>query len=70
MKQPIHVRVFQLQRDTYKLRNGVMTLEEYIIQELENGYIITGMMNFTIEHLRVTSYYAPDAAKKYVEEGE
>lgn len=67
MREPLHIRVFELKSDQYQLPNTFMTLEEYVIQELENGYVITGMHNFGIEKLQVISHYAPARAKKYLE---
>lgn len=69
MKQPLHIRVFELKRDRYQLPTSFTTLEEYVIEEIENGYIITGMHNFGIEKLQVISYYAPGRAKKFIETG-
>ena len=69
MKEPLHIRVFELKTDKYQLPNSFTTLEEYIIQELQNGYVMTDMANFGIEKLRVITYYAPGTAKKYLEVG-
>lgn len=69
MKEPLHIRVFELKGDRYQLPTSFTTLEDYVIQELQSGYIVTGMINFGIEKLRVTTYYAPGTAKKYIETG-
>ena len=69
MKEPLHIRVFELKCDKYQLPNSFTTLEEYVIQELQNGYVITDMANFGIEKLRVITYYAPGTAKKYLAAG-
>ena len=69
MKEPLHIRVFELKGDKYQLPSSFMTLEEYAIQELQNGYVITDITNFGIEKLRLTTYYAPGTAKKYLEAG-
>ena len=69
MKEPLHIRVFELKCDKYHLPNSFTTLEEYVIQELQNGYVITDMANFGIEKLRVITYYAPGTAKKYLAAG-
>ena len=69
MKEPLHIRVFELKADKYQLPISFMTLEEYVIQELQNGYVITDMTNFGIEKLRVITYYSPGTAKKYLAAG-
>ena len=69
MKEPLHIRVFELQKDQYCLPGSFTTLEEYVIQELQNGYVMTDMANFGIEKLRVITYYAPARAKKHIEAG-
>lgn len=63
MKELLHMRVFELKRDRYRLPNGGATIEKYYMSELEAGYLITGMQNYGIKHLLVTSYYAPERAK-------
>ena len=67
MKEPLHIRVFQLKDDKYQLPYGGPTIEEYAVEELQKGYVITDMTNFGVEKLRVITYYLPAAAKKYVE---
>ena len=69
MKEPLHIRVFELKGDKYQLPYGGPTIEEYVIQELQNGYVMTGMTNFGIEKLRVITYYSPVTAKKYIAAG-
>ena len=69
MKEPLHIRVFELKGDKYQLPYGGPTIEEYVILELQNGYVMTGMTNFGIEHLRVITYYSPVTAKKYIAAG-
>ena len=69
MKEPLHIRVFELKGDKYQLPSSFMTLEEYVIQELQNGYVMTGITNFGIEKLRVITYYSPVTAKKYIAAG-
>ena len=66
MKEPLHIRVFELKCDKYHLPNSFTTLEEYVIQELQNGYVITDMANFGMS---VITYYAPGTAKKYLATG-
>ena len=67
MKELLHMRVFDLKTDRYQLPYGGATIEEYYMSELEAGYLITGMQNYGIEKLLVTSYYAPDRAKAQLE---
>ena len=69
MKEPLHIRVFKLKRGRYKLPFGGMSLEEYVLEELHNGYIITDMKNYTIEKLQVTTYHSPARAKQYLDAG-
>ena len=69
MKEPLHIRVFELEGDKYQLPNSCMTVEEYVIQELQHGYVMTEMANLGIEKLRVITYYAPTRAKKQIEAG-
>ena len=69
MKEPLHIRVFELKDDKYQLPYGGPTIEEYVVQELQNGYVMTGMTNLGIEHLRVITYYSPVPAKKYIAAG-
>ena len=33
MKEPLHIRVFELKGDKYQLPNSFTTLEEYVIQK-------------------------------------
>lgn len=33
MKEPLHIRVFELKSDQYQLPNSFMTVEEYVIQD-------------------------------------
>ena len=44
MKEPLHIRVFELKCDRRLLK--------YVIQELQNGYVITDMANFGREVTR------------------
>ena len=69
MKELLHMRVFDLEGGRYQFRFGSerQTIEEYYMSELEAGYLITGMQNYGIEKLLVTSYYAPDRAKAQLE---
>ena len=67
MKELLHIRVFELKKDRYRLPYGGATIEEYYMQELEAGYVITGMQNYGIKKLLVTSYYAPERAKAQLE---
>ena len=69
MKEPLHIRVFELKGDKYQLPYGGPTVEEYAVEELQNGYVITDMTNFGVDKLRVITYYSPAAAKKYIEAG-
>ena len=69
MKEPLHIRVFELKDDKYQLPYGGPTIEEYAVEELQKGYVITDMTNFGVEKLRVTTYYSPVSAKKYIEAG-
>ena len=69
MREPLHIRVFELKGDRYQLRTSFTTLEEYVIQELQSGYVIMDMTNFGVEKLRVTTYYSPGTAKKYLDAG-
>ena len=69
MREPLHIRVFKLKGDRYQLPTSFTTLEEYVIEELQNGYIITDITNFGVEKLRLTTYYAPGTAKKYLAAG-
>ena len=69
MKEPLHIRVFELKRDRYQLANSFMSLEEYVVEELQNGYVMTDMTNFGVDKLQVITYYSPAAAKKYIEAG-
>lgn len=69
MKEPLHIRVFELKDDKYQLSYGGPTIEEYVVQELQNGYVMTGMANFGVEKLQVITYYSPVTAKKYIEAG-
>ena len=70
MKEPLHIRVFELQTDKYQLPYGGPTFEEYVLVELQEGYVIMEMANFTIEKLRVITRYAPTDAKKYLDAAE
>ena len=69
MKEPLHIRVFELKDDKYQLPYGGPTIEEYAAEELQKGYVITDMTNFGVEKLRVITYYSPVSAKKYIEAG-
>ena len=51
MKEPLHIRVFELKRDRYQLANSFMSLEEYVVEELQNGYVMTDMTNFGVDKL-------------------
>ena len=67
MKELLHMRVFDLDDARYKLPYGGPTIEEYYMQELQEGYVITRIQNFGIEKLQVTSYYSPEAAEAQLE---
>lgn len=69
MKQLMHIRVFELNGAEYRLCNSFTSFEEYVIEELQSGYVITGMHNFGIEKLRVISYYDPENANKQLAAG-
>ena len=69
MKELLHIRVFELKGDKYQLCKGVTTFEEYVLEELQNGYILTQFQNFGIEKLQVITYYSPARAKKYLDAG-
>lgn len=69
MREHLHMRVFELKGAEYRLCNSFTPLEEYVMQELQNGYVITDMTNFGVEKLRVTTYYSPGTAKKYLDAG-
>lgn len=69
MKQLMHIRVFELSKSEYYLKGGVMSFEKYVIQELQDGYVVKDLMNFGIENLRVISYYDPENAKKQLAAG-
>ena len=69
MTELIHIRVFELRNDRYLLPSSFITFEEYVIQELQNGYVLTDMANFTVNKLRVITYYSPAIAKKYQDAG-
>ena len=69
MKELLHMRVFSLKSSRYQISFGSerQTIDEYYMSELEAGYLITGMQNYGIEKLLVTSYYAPERAKAQLE---
>ena len=69
MKEPMQIRVFKLAKDKYRLIGSLTTFEEYVVSQIEAGYIITGLKNFGIKKLQVTSHYAPTQAKKVSEVG-
>ena len=69
MQEPLHIRVFELKDDKYQLPYGGPTIEEYVIQELQNGYVMTDITNFGIEKLRVITYYSPVTAKNFIAAG-
>ena len=69
MKELLHIRVFNLTGSRYEISFGSarQTIDEYYMLELEAGYLITGMQNYGIEKLLVTSYYSPERAKAQLE---
>lgn len=69
MKELLHMRVFSLKGSRYQISFGSerQTIDEYYMSELEAGYLITGMQNYGIEKLLVTSYYSPERAKTQLE---
>ena len=69
MKELLHIRVFELRTDRYQLPFGGLTFEEYVIEELQDGYILTQFQNFTVEKLQVITYYSPARAKQYLDAG-
>ena len=46
-----------------------MFFEEYVIEELQDGYVLTQFQNFGVEKLQVITYYSPARAKQYLEAG-
>ena len=67
MNYPIKFRVFRLDKHSY-YADGVL-LEDYIIEELHRGYIVTDAQNFEIDFVRTISNYAPEKAQKIIEAG-
>ena len=69
MQELIHIRVFKLKRGRYRLPFPGMTFEQYVVAELQNGYVMTDMTPLGSKQLRVITYYAPTRAKQYLETG-
>lgn len=65
MNYPLKFRVFRLDKTRYYSEGT--SLEDYIIDELHRGYIVTEAQNFEIDFVRTISNYAPEKAKKIIE---
>ena len=68
MKHPIKIRVFRLADDgEYKLNDE--TIDDYIVNQLYEGYVTTDIRNLDSERLRLFLSYQPDRARAIVERG-
>ena len=62
MKQPIHVRIFNLRDGGVYYADGT-SFEDFVTQELLDGYVITNLTNMDVEYLYVITSYLPQKAK-------
>ena len=70
IREMMHIRVFKLTGSQYFLVDCTpkLSLEEYMVQELESGYMLADVVSYSMDTIRVSTSYAPAAVKKYLED--
>ena len=69
MQEVMHIHMFELKGSQYFLIGADKTFEQFVVDELSDGYMVTDMANFGIERLRLITSYAPAAVERYLASG-
>ena len=69
MKEVMHMRAFELRGAQYYLIGGDVTFEQYVVAELNLGYMVTDVASFGIERFRLITSYSPASVERYLASG-
>lgn len=67
-REMMHMRVFDLKGSQYVLTGTDLTMEDYLVNELETGYMLSDIISYSIDQIRISTSYAPAAVEKYIKE--
>ena len=68
VREMVHVRVFELKGCEYYMVGTDITLEQYLSNELDAGYMLSDLLSYDLERIRVSTGYAPEKVKAYISE--